>query len=69
MHPKQPNEEEEVGVEDKENDKEVEAAPVVTGEMAYGSQPAIPRSNGDLGTQQPKVVGLGADGVVASSAK
>jgi H+/gluconate symporter-like permease len=67
LNPKQSTEEEEVGVEEKE--KEVEPAPVVPGEMAYASQPAIPHSNGDLVAQQPKVVELGADGVVASSSK
>jgi len=56
-----------VGVDEK--DKEVEPAPVVPGEMAYSSQPAIPHSNGDLVAQQPKVVELGAEGVVASSSK
>ena len=67
LNPKQTTEEEELGVEEKE--KEVEAAPVVPGEMAYASQPAIPHSNGDWIAQQPKVVELGADGVVASGAK
>jgi hypothetical protein len=52
-----------------EKDKEIEAAPVVSGEMGYASQPAIPHSNGDLVAQQPRVVELGADGVVASGAK
>lgn len=55
--------------EDVVGEKEVEAAPVVTGEMAYASQPAVPHSNGDLVAQQPKVVELGADGVVASGTK
>jgi H+/gluconate symporter-like permease len=63
LNPRQPTEEEEV------EEKDVEAAPVVPGEMAYASQPAIPHSNSDLVAQQPKVVELGADGVVASSAK
>ena len=67
LAPKQPTEEEEVAVDEKE--KEIEAAPVVSGEMAYASQPAIPHSNSDLVAQQPKVVELGADGVVDSSAK
>ena len=68
LNPKQPAEEEEE-IEVEEKDKDVEAAPVVPGEMAYASQPAIPHSNGDLVAQQPKVVELGEDGVVASSSK
>jgi len=59
--PVEPRDEEEEGAV---GEKEVEAAPVVSGEMAYASQPAIPHSNGDLVAQQPKVVELGADGVV-----
>jgi len=60
------DEEEEVG-----NEKEVEVgpAPVVDGEMGYASQPAIPHSNGDLIPQQPKVVEMGPDGVVAGGSK
>jgi uncharacterized membrane protein len=59
-------EEEEVG-----NEKEVEVgpAPVVLGEMGHASQPAIPHGNTDMIPQQPKVVELGADGVVATGAK
>ena len=64
--PVEPRNEEEEGAV---GEKEVEAAPVVCGEMAYASQPAIPHSNGDLVAQQPKVVELGADGVVASGPK
>ena len=67
LRPKQPTEEEEVAVDEKE--KEVGATPVVPGEMAYASQPAIPHSNSDLVASQPKVVELGADGAVGSSAK
>lgn len=67
LRPNQSTEEEEVGVSEKE--KEVEIAPVVPGEMAYDRQPAIPHSNSDLVAQQPKVVELGADGVVGSSAE
>jgi hypothetical protein len=52
-----------------EKEREVEPAAVVPGEMAYASQPAVPHSNGDLVAQQPKVVELGADRVVASSSK
>ena len=64
--PVEPRDEEEEGAV---GEKEVEAAPVVNGEMSYASQPAIPHSNGDLVAQQPKVVELGADGVVASGPK
>jgi len=60
------DEEEEVG---SEKEVEVGPAPVVVGEMGYASQPAIPHSNGDLIPQQPKVVELGADGVVAGGSK
>jgi uncharacterized membrane protein len=62
------DDEEEVGNE-KEVKVEVGPAPVVIGEMNYASQPAIPHGNTDLIPQQPKVVDLGAVGVVATGAK
>lgn len=44
-------------------EKEVEAAPVASGEIAYASQPASQHSKGTF-VQGQKVVELGADGVV-----